>query len=420
MSESKHTSWSTLLRRWFSGDATRNDERELEVLAKDDPFVAEAMEGYRALPDDDHALAVTHLKVRLRQHYGKKRRGVVFYAVRAAAAGAVLVAAWMVLQQVNQSAIGGRDMAEAEKKVAPLRADTVFNSSESVAPETVETVRDVAAGQPKELQPEPIEQPSPNEPAPSNVEADEAYQSEPVPVVVSAGKAPAADSAAGFREKEELAAGVTMQDEVAAAHPIPPAERKVSARHISGRVTGANGEPLIGASILDKGNGQGTVTDINGGFSMEVGDSSTTLTITHTGYESREVQLGADSSVEVQLEDDAEQLQEVAVTGLSARKAKRRDARTSAAPAAPSPKGGFRKFKRYLRKNLRYPETAVQNGVEGTVRLRFRVADGGRPTDFEVLDSLGAGCDAEAIRLLKEGPKWAPPGVAVYSIKFKL
>jgi hypothetical protein len=36
------------------------------------------------------------------------------------------------------------------------------------------------------------------------------------------------------------------------------------------------------------------------------------------------------------------------------------------------------------------------------------------------LDSLGSGCDEEAIRLLKEGPEWSPAGVTAYSIEFKL
>jgi TonB family protein len=422
--ESKHTSWLTLLLRWLSSDATRRDEQALEAIAKDEPFVAEALEGYRSLPEDDHALAVTRLKARLRQRYGKKRRGVVFYAVRAAAVGVVLVAAWLVLQQFNQPEMDRGSMAEVATEEAPVPADTGTTATKSVISDPAKeegATADIAAGRQKERPPGPEAQPSKEEVLPPKAVAE----NETSPKVKGSELAVIstfADSTVSLARADTApAAGMVMEDE-AAAPAAPPAERielKNESRHIAGRVTDASGEPLIGVSVFDESSNSGAVTDVDGNFSIEVGDSSQMLAISYTGYENRKIRFSPEAFVEVQLKESEEQLSEVTVTGLKARKAKKRDARASAAPAPPLPKGGFKKFKKYLRKNLRYPEAAVQNSVEGAVMLRFRVADDGSLTDFEVLNSLGSGCDEEAIRLLKEGPKWAPAGVVTYFIEFK-
>ena len=108
-----------------------------------------------------------------------------------------------------------------------------------------------------------------------------------------------------------------------------------------------------------------------------------------------------------------EQLSEVVVTGLGKGKTRR--------VATPKPAGGFKKFEKYLRENLRYPAEAAQAGVKGTVTVRFWIQADGTPSGFDFVSSLGYGCDEEAIRLLKEGPKWnADPGSqATYSIIFK-
>ena len=417
--ESKHTTRLKLLQRWFSGEATYRDEQELDALAKDDPFVAEAMEGYRSLPDDDHALAVLRLKARLRQRYGKKRRGIVFYTIRVAAIGTLLVATWLVLQQFNQREMNAGGLAEIAKETAPMPADTIQPSAGPVVPKGEETVSDAAATLPKDLQPEPVEPPVQNEPMPAHLKTAEAHPQEPTPAVASANESPAADSSIGAKEAGKPAAGEVFQEEAAAVPRISPAEKKRATRRITGRVTDSSGVSLIGASVLDKSTGRVTQTDIDGNFDIEVGDSSNTLTINFIGLESREVPLGADSFIEVQLEDNADQLSEVAVTGRKARRSKKLDS-SAAATTTPSPKRGFKRFKKYLHKKMRYPESAAQNNVEGTVTLSFRIDAGGKPTDIAVLESLGFGCDAEAIRLLKEGPKWAPAGMAVYSIEFKL
>ena len=85
-------------------------------------------------------------------------------------------------------------------------------------------------------------------------------------------------------------------------------------RTIIGKVTDSGGEPLIGASVVVKGTSSGTVTDIDGAYSLSVPSGGTILVFSYTGYDTREVSLGASNTVDVSLAEGAEQLSEVVVT----------------------------------------------------------------------------------------------------------
>jgi TonB family protein len=62
----------------------------------------------------------------------------------------------------------------------------------------------------------------------------------------------------------------------------------------------------------------------------------------------------------------------------------------------------------YLQKNLKKSKQAVDNQIVGTVEVEFKVNKKGELSDFKITKSLGYGCDEEAIRLIREGPKWLP------------
>ena len=82
----------------------------------------------------------------------------------------------------------------------------------------------------------------------------------------------------------------------------------------------------------------------------------------------------------------------------------------------------------YLSSQLHYPTEAKDNGIEGTVKIKFQVDVNGNPRDLELVQKLGYGCDQEALRVLRNGPSWQPDtinGVPVVSmaeieIKFSL
>jgi len=73
----------------------------------------------------------------------------------------------------------------------------------------------------------------------------------------------------------------------------------------------------------------------------------------------------------------------------------------------PEPKLGYPKFYEAIGRSLRYPRPAQRQGVEGKVVVQFVVNEKGEPIDMEILQGIGAGCDEEAIRVLKLF-KWKP------------
>ncbi|GAA5225297.1 SusC/RagA family TonB-linked outer membrane protein [Membranihabitans marinus] len=86
--------------------------------------------------------------------------------------------------------------------------------------------------------------------------------------------------------------------------------------NISGRVTSANGDVLIGVNILVKGSSKGTVTDVDGYFSIDDIDEQAVLVFSYIGYESMEVPVNGRTSINVILQEDSQTLNEVVVTAL--------------------------------------------------------------------------------------------------------
>lgn len=92
------------------------------------------------------------------------------------------------------------------------------------------------------------------------------------------------------------------------------------------------------------------------------------------------------------------------------------------------PVGGYYAFSQYLDDNLIYPDQAKELGIEGNVFVSFVVDTEGNLTELTVVKGIGAGCDEEAVRLLKSAPKWQPARQggqlvskkAVMPVKFKL
>lgn len=70
--------------------------------------------------------------------------------------------------------------------------------------------------------------------------------------------------------------------------------------------------------------------------------------------------------------------------------------------------GGPEALYPYIRENLKYPEKAIKQGVEGIVHLTFVVETDGTLSDIKVLRGIGAGCDEEALRIVRGMPKWKP------------
>ncbi|MBR4233213.1 MAG: TonB-dependent receptor plug domain-containing protein, partial [Bacteroidales bacterium] len=93
-------------------------------------------------------------------------------------------------------------------------------------------------------------------------------------------------------------------------------------RSISGTVVDSNGLPVIGASVMVAGNNSlGTVTDIDGAFSLSV-PAGSSLTVSCIGFTSQTVQVGQESVYNIVLQEDTESLEETVVIGYGTQKKK--------------------------------------------------------------------------------------------------
>jgi periplasmic protein TonB len=70
--------------------------------------------------------------------------------------------------------------------------------------------------------------------------------------------------------------------------------------------------------------------------------------------------------------------------------------------------GGAAAWGKFLRKNLKYPRQATRMGIEGRVFLSFVVDQQGKISDIQVARGIGGGADQEAVRVLRNSPRWAP------------
>ena len=90
-------------------------------------------------------------------------------------------------------------------------------------------------------------------------------------------------------------------------------------KSINGIVADEQGEPIIGASVLEKGTTNGTITDLDGRFTLSIG-KGTELIVSYVGYTTKTVKIGNQSTIKIVLIEDTKTLDEVVVIGYGTQK----------------------------------------------------------------------------------------------------
>ena len=115
--------------------------------------------------------------------------------------------------------------------------------------------------------------------------------------------------------------GLSYTTEAWAASPSQSVNAVQQAKKVTGNVSDAEG-PIIGASVVEKGNpGNGTVTDLDGNFTLNVKPGAT-IVITYIGYQKQEIAVGNQSNISVTMKTDDKTLDEVVVVGYGVQKKK--------------------------------------------------------------------------------------------------
>lgn len=390
-----------LIRRYLAGELDDKAMHALERQALDDPFLAEALEGFE-MHTPDQRMHLADLDDRLAKRVAPSRRKVVpLYLQWAAAAivcgivGSTVLWLW--------PAPGHQDIAKLNIKtdtVVPAEVPALVHVPESVtvtqpapAPVRREAVRKEAAAA------ERVEEPVMEDESVADVAIA------PAPAPATAPKAEVADR----KDKAKISADTTPQlaataqtyyfnnNYKARAMPMTANQNRVAYSYntqtLTGRILNTRGDSGVTGVTVSVGD-FGTTTDQDGFFSLPVQGKTVNkqlLTASAPGYQSQSITLKSKSAfVKMQLRKTTD----TALTWANI-----------ASSNKPTPVGGFDQFEKYLATHVQYPAGQT---ISGKVRVSFLVQEDGTLTDFKVIRKLQPACDDEAIRVIRSGPAWTP------------
>jgi TonB family protein len=199
---------------------------------------------------------------------------------------------------------------------------------------------------------------------------------------------------------------------------------------IVGRIFDDIGNPLIGANIHSLGGEHVFTSDQEGRFTIGSDDIQNGLEISYAGFQSKQIRAEAPEVLDsIILHEDHRALDEIVFNnfkkesgsepGATARPFQSPPAKLKA-NAPDSPVIGWPKYLAYIEQTRKMPNAARNAGISGSVELSFIIDHQGRPQNIKILQSLGYGCDNEAIRLIQEGPSWYPKNSPTDSIRFSV
>lgn len=431
------------IERYLKGELTPAEMHALERKALSDPFLAEALEGAAGIPTEELEADLHALQASLKERIQSPQQKVIpmwAWPMRIAAGLTLLAVSGFIIYSLLQKD-ASRDLAvnketakpAAEQPAQPIHTDTVIDEPKpQVSPDVTKREEKIIPKEQEYIAKSYV----PAEPVEDAVTTEGAEQIASAPVEQQVSSEVAADKydereVSKAIEESEPVAATPMRAREAKSEPLKKEDAKLryrssqadtltygnavklepamnsyisGTRTIRGQVRSAEeGVGLPGVNVMIKDSNVGTVTDIQGNYQLTTENAGQTeLVFSFIGMESKEVEVTTDK-VDVEMQQDVSQLSEVVVVGYGAENIAPEEKPTI---EFATPHGGRIAYKQYLEKNIKYPEEALQNEIEGKVTIQFTVEPSGKLTDFKVLKGIGYGCDEEVIRLIKKGPKW--------------
>lgn len=366
------------IERYHNGGMTAEQAHALERAALDDPFLADAVDGYvhTKTPAADVQALKQQLEPRTKRVVPLMGQRLVGLRV---AAIAVLLAGfgWLAYTLTNRPE---QKLAVQTERPAPSKS----NAAQPAAPQdSFETLQQETS--------------TPNT-------ADETNNPEQKKEAVTksrAGNQSLATKQAAEKNSDEGAQ--TFSKPHAADARLSKAEStKQSTYTFKARVVDAHNRAVPYASVYDTTKKLLAVTDTAGRFSASGPDSALLLSINSMGYNRLQTKLTpADTQTNLVLQPTAQSTSEVVV--VSKKPALKNSSRVRLEAAEPLE--GWNAFNAYVDQNLEPPET--ESGAQDkAVILSFNIDNKGNAVDITVEKPLCASCDSTAIRLIQQGGKW--------------
>jgi len=445
------------IERYLHGGMSAKEMHDVEKAALQDPFLADAIEGFSEAPLQQAKDHLNQVAAFLQQPAKEEAKLIELPAgrnikwMRAAAMIAGIAGVGIIsLYLLNQSRDDQKATLAQEKVEIPIKADTIRPAEQTATVTLDSNFRKKDA--PVILPLSAKETDNSNQPADtrrlrSETEAKkEAFTfrdhknedvaskavTESVPQSVPATQsdtlvngyavidnkqlADKAPQQTGAQTLKGLVAGVSVESNYNTKKKVQVnAQQYMEANNklqfvLNGRIIDDNNLAVPNATIKLKNSNTATITDINGNFNFKTPDSIATVTISSVGYETASVQLKNNTSNKIVLNEAGESLAETIIIGMDAKKKKlaAADETIKDTSSAVRPETGWNSFEEYVYKKLNkeYDSTADLANVTGDVELEFQVDKKGRPYNVTVTRSLTGDADDKAVKLLQNGPKW--------------
>ena len=188
-------------------------------------------------------------------------------------------------------------------------------------------------------------------------------------------------------------------------------------------VDDATGKAIKGASILERGSTNGTISDENGKFSLRVTENSV-IVVSYIGkqtcsFVASAIEVKNMKDKPIRMKDEVQVTDEVVVVGYEQEETPQKEDVPKASTSQngevymvveqmPEYPGGISELMKYIARNIKYPADALREKKQGRVIVQFTVGTDGYTSDFKVIHSVSPSLDAEAIRVLANMPKWTP------------
>ena len=188
-------------------------------------------------------------------------------------------------------------------------------------------------------------------------------------------------------------------------------------------VDDATGKAIRGASILERGTTNGTISDENGKFSLRVTENSV-IVVSFVGkqtcsFVASAIEVKNMKDKPIRMKDEVQVTDEVVVVGYEQEEVPQKEKVPQASKSEkeevfmiveqmPEYPGGMSELMKYVARNIKYPADAVREKKQGRVIVQFTVGADGYTSDFSIMRSVSPSLDAEAIRVLANMPKWTP------------
>lgn len=192
---------------------------------------------------------------------------------------------------------------------------------------------------------------------------------------------------------------------------------------IRGKITDNKGIPLVGVNITYTGNKEGgQISDLNGEFSIPESDRPDSLNFNYVGFEKLTIPIESNKPMLITMNEcDESILDKVVITGTGSSKKVTITGAVSTVSiedlkkslkeetdSIPQPIIGMKRYKKYLKNNMIHPINEKGEKIKGEVIVTFTISSQGEPENITISKSLGLQANEEAIRLVKDGPKWTP------------